>query len=238
MSKSKNKAATAQATVPVVTGDPAVDAAILGVTNARAAVSAELENPLTKTQRLRLVRVRGKGRQLIAPVIGLVNRVPQLAPLGVTPATLNQKLGSYQNLVALLNVVESMALALEDTTEQLQSELWVYTMSIYGIASHSVGIDPDVANIVSQMKAALATGPRIKSTITKTPIAKPAKKGARGSAASSAGTGESPDSGSTTGGNPTGGVPSGSNPGTNGTTQVPVYTPAGQEGTVTVPGKS
>jgi hypothetical protein len=204
MATSNHTAATAQATVPVVTGDPAVDAAIQDVKNARGAV--QLDPPLTKQTRMRLVKVRRNGQQLIAPMFGLANRVPQLAPLGVTPVELTQKLGRYQNLVELQAVVESMAKAVGDTVAQIQAELWGDTMTIYGMASHNVGSDPDVANLVAQMKAALAYGPRIKTQVTRTPIVKPTK-GARGSAANSVDPGGSPDSGSTAGGNGTVTVP-------------------------------
>ena len=203
----------AQATVPTVTGDPAIDAAIQDVNNGLAAVSAQIGQPLTREKRKRLARVRRNGQQLIEPLIQLASRHPQLVPVGMSPTVLVQQLLQHQRQLVLLAVVEAMAKAVGDTTVQGEADLWTAALAIYGIASHSVATDPDVAGVVAQMEAALANGPR------KDANGQPKKKSTKKSAASDAGA-----SGTTAA--PVAGTEPGTSTGSTGSTpSVPVYYP-------------
>lgn len=205
---------TAHVNAPVVTGNPAITTAIQDLQSGLGSVASLIGQPLTAAERKHLIRARRNGQQLIAPMIGLANRIPQLMPVGDDPQALAQQLALYQQMLDLQTVADSIALSIGDTTFRMEAALWTATLAIYGIALHSVGKDPEVAVLVSQMQAALATGPRKSGS-------KSSKKKASTPVTTEPAGGTTPASGTTPAGTP--GTGSGSS------TSVPVYTPDGKQ---------
>ena len=211
----------AVAVAPVGTGDPAIDTARQDVLHALATVEPLLGQPMDGSERIRLVKVRRSGQQLIVTFVGLASLKPGLAPPGMDPAVLATNLTQYQQMVVLSNAATGLAKRLADAVAERQAALWTDALTLYGIAQHWKGDDMEVQTAVAQMKAALAIGP------LKSKDGTPKKSGKSKKTAPVTTAAPAPAAGSPA--QSTGPATTGTG---NGTQQVPLYGPDGPEGTV------
>jgi hypothetical protein len=202
-------------TQAVAGANPAIGTALQDVNNALASVDSLLGQILDPTTRMRMVKVRRSGQQMIPTLIGLAGSRPGLVPPDVNPADLATQLLDYQQLVALSTAVAGFSTKLADTVAERQADLWSTALTIYAIAQQWKGSDAAVSEAVAQMKAALALGTKASQAARRPP--RKSKKTSEGSPTAPAGT-PAQSTGPATSGTDNG-------------TEVPVYGPNGPEGT-------
>jgi len=154
-------------------------------------VAVLLGQPLSPAALKRLQKVRKKAWLLVPRFIDLAIQKPGYAPGGKDPQALLSEYRIVSELMLLVADVSDGRKLMEETLRQRESDLWKSILVIYGIAQAQANSDPEVANLVKQMQAAMSQGPRaqksVKVAIRPSPRGKQAEKAALAAARAEAG---------------------------------------------------
>ena len=135
-------------------------------------LAAVLMGPLANPSRV--VKVRRKAQHLIPVFLQLGIGNAAYAPVGEDLPALLESWDIVSKLLGLLGVVASLRKQIEGTILQREAEIWKAVMLVYALAQVNAKGDAAVAELVSQMAAALAVGPKaqrhVLAAIPPTPV--------------------------------------------------------------------
>ena len=135
-------------------------------------LAAVLAAPLPRGKKP--LRPRHKALLLIEGFLNLAIRKPGYAPAGQDPSALLLRWKNLSPLKELLDAVGSLDKGVSAAYQRELADIWKAVLVIFKIASAQAGGDPEVAQLVAQMEAAMATGPKaqksVHSAIKPTPV--------------------------------------------------------------------
>jgi hypothetical protein len=216
---------------PPITGGNAtvsiINQAMALMVQAKAMVQPILRGPFTPRENLALTKSKHAVKVLAPGVIQTAIQKPNLAPDSLTPADLQSQLEVSAAVLTFANQMSGFNGQVDDTSRSMQADNVKVALDVYAIAERSPS-DADAQTLVSQMKEALATGPRFpRKKVTTLPRPVTMVVPAEAAAAAQAAVDAQQQAASSSTGSSTPATPAG----TPTAPQVPVFTPGGEVGT-------
>jgi hypothetical protein len=156
---------------PAPVGDP-VGSALDLLKQIVVLLAAVLMGPVLHPSKVQ--RVRRRARQLVPSFLKLGIGNPVYAPVGEDLPALLQSWELCPRILELRSPVSTLLRQVEETVLQREAEVWKAVMLVYALAQVNAGSDAGARDLVSQMQAALAVGPKgqrvVHTTIKPTPV--------------------------------------------------------------------
>jgi hypothetical protein len=166
-----SKAAAVPPASPGSTTVATIQQAMALIVQAFALIQGILRGPFTARENRAMVKGRHAVKVLAPTLIQEAINKPNLVPDQMTPAQMQEETAVAAAFLQFANQLAGIFDRVDGTNRSMQSELVKVALEIYALAERYPS-DTGASELVSQMKAALANGPRFPSKKV-TPIAKP-----------------------------------------------------------------